>query len=186
MKTALALSHDLLAEILQAGDTVVDATMGNGHDTLFLAQLVGETGHVLAYDVQEKALANTKKRLIAAEEIKQVHLFLRGHETLKTDLPPEIAGAIFNLGYLPAGDKTIITKSATTLAALKALLPPLKVGGRILLVLYYGHPGGLTEKDALLDFCQNLPQEDFQVTLYQFLNQKNSPPMLLSLEKNKK
>lgn len=188
MKTALTLSHDLLAEIISPGDFVIDATMGNGHDTLFLAQLVGPLGKVLAYDVQQLAFDQTQHRLLTAGAAEQVQLFLRGHETLKEDLPieQELAGAIFNLGYLPKGDKSIITKSDTTISALTALLPVLKKGGRILLVLYYGHPGGTIEKDALIEFCQQLPQKDFQVALYQFLNQKNSPPMLLAIERNKK
>lgn len=183
VKNALNFGHELLQEVIQLKDTVVDATMGNGHDTLFLAQLVGNNGQVFAYDIQEKALENTKKRLTTAGELSQCHLLLKSHDQLE-DLPEEIAGAIFNLGYLPSGDKRIITKSDTTLKSLTTLLEKLKKSGRIVLVLYYGHPGGQEEKEAVLEFCKKLPQKEFSVIQYSFMNQIHEPPILIVIEKN--
>ncbi|MGX7060012.1 class I SAM-dependent methyltransferase [Vagococcus humatus] len=185
LPTALRLSHELLQEVVTSGDTVLDGTIGNGHDTLFLAQLVGKTGQVYGFDVQEKALLSTKSRLEEHEAYEQTQLFLTGHEHLDSVIPSEqqIKGAIFNLGYLPCSDKSVVTKGETTIQALKALCPKLERKGRILLVVYYGHPGGENEKDSVWDFCQTLEQSTYTVASYQFINQKNQPPLLICIEK---
>ena len=54
------LTHLLISHIIKEGSRVVDATAGNGHDTFFLSNLVGETGKVFSYDIQEVAINNTK------------------------------------------------------------------------------------------------------------------------------
>lgn len=188
LATALHYSHQLLKEIIQPNDHLIDATVGNGHDTLFLAQLVKGSGHVYGFDVQERAIHHTQEKLLAEHLDKRVTLFQQGHETLGTALPSEvqIKGAIFNLGYLPKSDKTIITQAETTLTAVQAILERLLPTGRIILVVYYGHPGGEHEKQAVLNFVQKLPQADYNVLNYQFVNQKNSPPFLLVIEKKEK
>lgn len=185
LKTALRYSHELLEDIIIPGDTVVDATMGNGNDTLFLAQLVGENGHVYSFDIQEQAIANTKNRLKEHQCENQVTLLLQGHETIGDVIEDNqlIRGAIFNLGYLPKSDKTITTHEDTTLKALNELLIRLEKKGRIILVVYDGHDGGKIEKKAVVDFVTNLPQEKFSVLNYQFINQRNSPPSLICIEK---
>jgi predicted methyltransferase len=185
LATALHFSHTLLKEIVQAGDTVVDATMGNGHDTAFLAELVGSTGQVYAFDVQEQAVQATKNRLQELDLSAQALLLQQGHETLGQVIPDttEIRAAIFNLGYLPKSDKHIITKPDTTKKALEALLSRLQAKGRIILVVYYGHEGGAAELALVNDYCQQLPQEAFNVLTYQFINQRNQPPILFCIEK---
>lgn len=187
LDNALQFSHTLLKEILKTGDVVVDATMGKGHDTLFLSQQVGTTGKVYAFDIQESALVLTEKLLSAAQCPPNYQLILAGHETVAQHLPPDtmLQGAIFNLGYLPQGDKTVVTQGSTTLVALKSLLACLAVGGRIILVVYWGHPGGENEKEALLDFCQSLPQKIWHVACYNFINQKNQPPFALCIERRR-
>lgn len=181
--TALRFSHQLLKDVVSKGDHVIDATMGNGNDTLFLAELVGSTGQVYAFDIQEQALQNTREKLAAYAE--RSTLFLAGHETIeeKIAIDQPIKAAIFNLGYLPKSDKQIITLPETTKQAMSAILKRLTVGGRMIVVIYYGHEGGEAEKDEVLQFCQNLPQEKFSVLNYQFINQKNNPPILLCVEK---
>lgn len=188
LKTSLRFSHELLEAVVTPGDTVVDATMGNGNDTLFLAQLVGETGHVYGFDVQETALLNTTKRLEEHQCLKQAHLLLQGHETLGNVLAPEeaVKAAIFNLGYLPKSDKSIVTHEETTIKALNELLIRLEEKGRIILVVYDGHDEGKVEKSAVLDFVQTLPQEKFSVLNYQFINQRNNPPSLIAIERKTK
>ncbi|MEG1503683.1 MAG: class I SAM-dependent methyltransferase [Enterococcus sp.] len=181
--TSLRFSHQLLKEVVIEGDHVIDATMGNGNDTLFLTELVGKSGQVYAFDIQEQALKNTQTRLAAADQ--QATLFLAGHETIdeKISIDQPIKAAIFNLGYLPKSDKQIITLPETTKQAMGAILKRLTVGGRMIVVIYYGHAGGETEKNEVLDFCQALPQEAYNVLSYQFINQKNTPPILLCVEK---
>lgn len=184
LKTALQFSHQLLKEIIKEGDQVIDATVGNGHDTAFLAHLVGSNGHVYGFDIQATAIEQTTKLLTEAN-LHNVTLYQQGHETIEETLPAEIPlkAAIFNLGYLPKSDKSIITKPNTTLAAVKQILPRLVQGGQIILVVYYGHPGGTEEKNAVEEYVTSLPQEEYNVLCYQFINQRNAPPFVFAIEK---
>ncbi|MBD0408331.1 class I SAM-dependent methyltransferase [Bacillus sp. 1021] len=182
----LPFSKELLKSAAQEGDITVDATMGNGHDTYFLAGLVGETGHVHAFDIQADALAKTKERLGAAFS-PRVTLHHKSHDQIKASLPKEahghVACAVFNLGYLPGGDKSITTNGRSTISAIEQLLELLKENGLIVLVVYHGHPEGKTEKNALLKYCENLDQEKVRVLSYGFLNQRNDPPFIIAIEK---
>lgn len=185
LENALHYSRTLLTNTLIPGDSVIDATVGNGNDTVLLAALVGKNGMVYGFDLQEKAIEKTKEKLLLTGLFNQVMLFNQGHETIGSVLPQDtfIAGAIFNLGYLPNGDKTIITTGKTTLIALKEILSRLRKGGLLLLVIYHGHNGGKEEKDAVLTYVQTLSQTDYTVLRYDFLNQKNNPPLLIAIEK---
>lgn len=185
LQPALEFSHTLLRPIISPGDTVVDATVGNGHDTIFLASLVGATGHVLGFDVQQQALDATATQLTLTGLSKQVQLIHDGHEHLNhyLDEGSEIAAAIFNLGYLPGSDKRVVTHGETTLRALESCLSHLRRGGIVALVVYYGHPGGEAEKDAVLDAVSQLDQHAYQVLRYGFVNQVHQPPFLLAVQK---
>ncbi|MBP2623392.1 tRNA (mnm(5)s(2)U34)-methyltransferase [Streptococcus oricebi] len=182
MLRPLQMAHQFLAEVIQPEDTVVDATMGNGHDTLFLAGLAKT---VYAFDIQEEALIKTEKRLEEAG-LTNAQLILAGHEKVDQYVTEPIRAAIFNLGYLPAADKSIITQPTTTLEALTKLCQVLSLGGRIGVMVYYGHEGGQEEKEAVLDFVSSLPQQEFTVAIYQTINQINRPPFLILIEKLKK
>ncbi|MGT2750781.1 class I SAM-dependent methyltransferase [Streptococcus orisasini] len=181
IKRPIDLSHDFLAEVLDKDSIAVDATMGNGYDTAFLAALAKT---VYAFDVQEQALQNTQKRLTQLN-LTNVKLILDGHENLDRYVTKPIRAAIFNLGYLPSADKSVITKPDTTLQAIEKILAGLEVGGRLSIMIYYGHEGGDREKDAVLEFVKELPQENFAAMLYQPLNQINTPPFLVMVEKLK-
>lgn len=187
LQTALRFSHDLLTECIVDGDVIIDATMGNGHDTLFLKKLLGNSGHLYSFDIQKEAITSTKKRLEDEADLENVSLIHQGHETIDDVLPldVEVGAAIFNLGYLPRGNKDITTTKETTLIALEMILSRLRPKGRVVLVLYSGHDSGMTEKDAVLDYAKNLSQEVFSVLTYQFINQKNNPPSLICIEKKK-
>ena len=176
LQTALHFSHQLLKEVVEPGDFVIDATMGNGHDTAFLAELVGPSGEVFAFDIQKEALINTEQKLTELNLLPQTTLFPLGHEHLHAvlDEETEITAAIFNLGYLPKSNKEIITKPATTKQALDGLLPHLVKGSRIILVVYYGHEGGSEELDLVTNYTQALPQDVYSVLRYEFINQKIS------------
>lgn len=180
MKRPIHLSHDFLAEVLDKTAVAVDATMGNGNDTAFLAGLAGQ---VLAFDVQEQALIKTQERLDSLG-LTNARLIHAGHETLDQHVD-RVRAAIFNLGYLPSADKSIITKPNTTIEALDKLLARLEVGGRVSVMIYYGHEGGDREKDAVLDYVTALDQTRFTAMLYQPLNQINTPPFLVMIEKLK-
>src|SRR5699024_2109423 len=129
---------------------------------------------------------NTHQRLTTAG-FTNVQLFCQGHETVSTVLAEqeEIKAAIFNLGYLPKSDKEIITQADTTLVAIQTILQHLTIGDRIVIVIYYGHDGEIAEKEAVLAFAEALPQENYTALTYQFINQRNAPPILLTIEKKK-
>jgi SAM-dependent methyltransferase len=149
--TLIAQQH--LAEILSDGSLAVDATVGNGHDTLFLAEQVGESGHVWGFDVQASALDHARVQLAEQGLLQRVTLLHTGHETLIGCLPEAARGALaavmFNLGYLPGSDKRVTTLPATTLQALSASLDNLRPGGLLSIMAYRGHAGGQEEADAV-------------------------------------
>ncbi|MED4788473.1 class I SAM-dependent methyltransferase [Bacillus atrophaeus] len=186
LKKILPYSKELLQMAADKGSIVVDATMGNGHDTLFLAKLVGENGHVYAFDIQESALAATRERL-GEEYVPRVTLFHKSHDKIAESLPPEadgrVAAAIFNLGYLPGGDKSVTTHGASTIKAIEQLLAMMKEDGLIVLVVYHGHPEGKAEKEELLAYCRNIDQQTARVLSYGYLNQQNDPPFIIAIEK---
>ena len=178
MKRPLEMAHDFLAQVITKEDIVVDATMGNGYDTLFLAKLAKQ---VYAFDIQEQALEKTSQRLQEAG-LTNVELLLQGHENVD-QFVREVKAAIFNLGYLPSADKSIITQPQTTIEALDKLCHMLVKGGRIAIMIYYGHDGGDIERDAVLNYVSQLPQQEYTATIYRTLNQINNPPFLVMIEK---
>lgn len=183
----LPFARILLQKAVSPGDFAVDATAGNGHDTLFLTKLVGDNGHVFSFDVQEQAILQTKKRLKEHNAEQQATLFLNSHDQLKELVPSytadKITGAIFNLGYLPGGDKEIVTTGHSTISAIEQLLELMAVEGIIVLVVYHGHPEGAIERDELLHYVSTIPQEKAHVLQYGFMNQVNSPPFIIAIEK---
>lgn len=179
MQRPIHLSHAFLAEVLDKESIALDATMGNGNDTLFLAK---HAKRVHAFDIQEQALIKTQECLTEAG-LTTVDLHLTSHAELDKYVFEPIRAAIFNLGYLPSADKRIITQAHSTLTALDKVLTLLEVGGRVSVMIYYGHEGGSEEKDAVLDFVSQLPQTKFTVMQYKPLNQVNNPPFLIMIEK---
>jgi predicted methyltransferase len=182
----LPFTRSLIQQVVQPGDTVIDCTMGNGLDTLFLASQIGPAGTVLAYDIQQEALIKTKERLQHEGCLSQARLYLKGHQTVQEELDKlssPIAAAMFNLGYRPQGDKKIVTKSSTTIAALHSIRGTLKKEGIITLIIYPGHEQGKMERDAILQEVQTWDQALFQILQYQFINQRNDPPFLIAIQK---
>ncbi len=179
-------SHWTLKKILEEGDIVIDATVGNGHDTLFLANLVGENGLVYGFDIQEEAINNAKKRLKNNKVKDRVHLMLKSHENLDKFIESNsVSAVLFNLGYLPGSDKNIITKSETTIRAIKSSLKVLKLGGFIVLVIYPGHKGGKKEKEDIIKFSKELDRKKYNILHYNYINQNDKPPEVLIIKKRK-
>ncbi|RFU60193.1 class I SAM-dependent methyltransferase [Bacillus sp. V59.32b] len=183
----LPFARMLLEKAVQPGNIAVDATAGNGIDTLFLARLTGNGGHVYAFDIQDEAIATTSHRLQSEGMRGRCTLFQTGHENMKAMIPEskfeKITAAVFNLGYLPGGDKTIATRADTTISAIEQLLEIMAPEGIIVLVIYHGHPQGADERDSLLHYVSNLPQEQAHVLQYSFINQVNHPPFIIAIEK---
>jgi tRNA A58 N-methylase Trm61 len=175
-------AHELLKQTVKEGDIVVDATMGNGYDTLLLAKLVGEEGKVVAYDVQARAIESTRERLVANGLLHRTEL--RKHSHAEMDIPNDSCSAIvFNLGYLPGYDKTLATLPETTIIALQKALDAVKVGGIIVIVVYPGHPEGKAEQAALEKFVETIPYPHFIILKHQYMNIVNCPPFIYAIEK---
>ena len=183
MLRAIKLAHLLMRQSLKPGDLVIDATVGNGHDTSLLAELVGSSGCVIGFDVQEAALAAAAKRVKNLSQVKLVHA---GHENLAEQLPADrhqsLAVVMFNLGYLPGAPKEIMTRAETTLAALRQALTHLKLHGLVTLILYPGHPGGEEEAEAVRSYVKQLTQS-FAVTGYARINALSPAPELIVIER---
>ena len=178
----LEVARQLIRGRVQHHDTVIDATMGNGNDTLFLAQLVKERGKVLAYDIQEQAIAKTRERLEREGVADRVELLLASHEEMAA-LNVRAAAIMFNLGYLPGGDKQVTTQPESTIRAIQSGLNLLRPGGIMTIMIYWGHPAGMLEKEAVEAFCQGLDQSRYLALKYQYINQRNQAPYLLAIER---
>ncbi|KYH28138.1 16S rRNA m(4)C1402 methyltransferase [Clostridium thermopalmarium DSM 5974] len=180
---SMNLAKNIAIRKLDKGDIAVDATMGNGNDTVFLANLVGEEGKVYSFDIQEVALENTQRKLIENNIFNRVQLIHDGHENIDKYVKENVNLIMFNLGYLPKASHEITTKGETTIIALEKSLKILNKGGVILIVIYYGHENGKVEKEMVEEFTSKLNQKEYNVVRLQFINQINNPPMLIAVEK---
>lgn len=184
---ALTFSKQLLAQVLGPGDVVVDATAGNGHDALFLAGLVAPGGIVHCFDIQAEALARTGALVAEAGRADMVRLHAAGHEALARVLPEadrgRVRAVVFNLGFLPGGDASVVTRPDTTLAALDAARAVLGPGGIVAVVCYTGHPGGAAEARAVAGWCAALPFDRWRVARYELVNKPGDPIVLFFLER---
>lgn len=170
------------------GGCAVDATVGNGHDTVFLARQVGPAGRVYGFDVQEAALTRARQRLAAAGLQDRTVLYCAGHEALASTLPRGCHGHVhvvaFNLGYLPGGvDPVLVTRPETTIPALEQAVAVLAPGGLVTVVLYPGHAGGREEAEAVRCWAAALDPGIARTATYHLLNQPNDPPRLIVVEK---
>lgn len=176
--------HTLLQRAITPGDVVIDATAGNGRDTVFLAGCVGPTGTVYAFDIQEPALQATA--IATSNLAARVRLVHAGHHAMLDHVDPtdvgDVAAVVFNLGYLPGGDKAIMTTSETTIAGVEQALTILRPDG-MLVVVCYKHDHGQREYEALREVLQSIPQRQASVLEYNFINQMGNPPMAFVVSK---
>jgi hypothetical protein len=184
--THLTFAHRDWAHLLQPGDRVIDATCGNGHDTLVLAQLVlrDDLDQILyALDIQEKAIHATRERLAAHlspslfKKIKLIH-------TCHSRFPGELAAAsvkliVYNLGYLPGGNKSITTRTETTLASLLNALTLIQPGGALSITCYPGHSEGKKEEKQIIDWASSLDSREWSCRHHRWLNRLHSPSLLI-------
>ena len=178
--------HHILTNHLQEGDHAVDATAGNGYDTLFLAKQVGPSGKVIAIDIQDYAIQSTRERLDSAGLIDRVKLVSEDHALALTKLivdnHEKVAAITFNLGYLPGSDKSIQTRAESTEEALTASIQLLNPGGYLCVTAYRGHGGGIAEAETVGAFMRKSQKEGHSVD-YHEPESSNSPPILWVLKK---
>ena len=178
----LSQAHSVVRPAIPSGGLAIDGTVGNGHDTQMLAQAVGAGGQVYGFDVQHAAIEATTKRLQAAGLANRVTCFEVGHEHMDQHVPEGAVGhvdaAMFNLGYLPGSDKSVITAPDTTLRGLEHALRCIRPGGVLTVVTYIGHAGGQPEAEAVDAWAASLDQADARVLAYEFVNRKTAPQLL--------
>ncbi len=167
-RRAVDLAHQALSAVEDGLQFAIDATVGNGYDTRFLAEQVGLHGHVWGIDIQAEAIQSAEDRLNAAGLRDRVTLIQGDHAQLETLIPVgriggKVDAIMFNLGYLPGGNKSKITHPASTVTALRMALPLLREGGALTLVAYRGHPGGREEAAAVVDLLRSLPEARYAV-----------------------
>lgn len=181
---SLSLVHKILEENVKKGDLVIDATAGRGYDTAFLCELVGESGKVIAFDIQEEAVESTRA-LLDEEGYKNAEVHLDSHENMGSyAVSGEVSAVVFNLGYLPKGDHSIYTHAESTEKAVSAALELLKKGGIVCVSVYYGGDSGYEEKNALAEWFKTLDDKRFQVIKVEFYNWKKDPPFPYFIIKN--
>ena len=162
---------------------MIDATAGNGGDTLFLADLTGPSGKVYSFDIQQKAHDNTLDKLKAAGLESRVVQIPDGHQNMDLYVKEKVRAVMFNLGYLPGGDHSIGTKGASTAEALQKAMQHLEVNGIITVVVYYGGDSGFEEKEFIMEFIKTIDSKQYAVMKTEFVNQVNCPPILICIEK---
>ncbi len=185
LRSARYIAAEALERVIGPGDTAVDATMGNGHDTLALCRLVGPSGHVYAFDVQPDAVERTRQRLGEAGMLERATLFCLGHERLAEQEIPPAAAVVFNLGWLPGGDHAVTTRWETTRQAAEGALGLLRPLGALVICAYPGHPEGERERDALIEWLASLPPQRFNVLWHKFLNAGPGAPECFIVQKQR-
>lgn len=167
-----------IQEQVQPGDLCIDATMGNGNDTLLLSTLCGKKGHVFAFDIQEQALTSTRQKLQSADVPDNYTLLLESHTHMDSYAEPDsVSCIVFNLGYLPGGDHNKATRPDSSIEALKKGLSLLKKGGLISLCIYSGGDSGFEERDAVLQWLKELDPRKYLVIRSDYYNRPNNPPI---------
>ncbi len=182
-RSARFWAAELVGPALYPGAVAVDATMGNGRDTLWMCRQVGPEGRVYAFDVQPEAVARTRALLKEEDVSERATLFCEGHQRMAQRVKEPVDAVMFNLGWLPGAEHAVTTLTETTLEAADAALSLLKPGGLLTICVYPGHAEGARERDALIDWAAALDAARYDALLKRYLNQPNDPPLLIAVRK---
>lgn len=175
MLRLLDLQKQLILSHLGEGDVAVDFTMGNGHDTEFLSKTVGARGKVYAFDIQSEAIESTRKNLAAAGCEENYTLIQDSHHNVKNYVQGEIKAGMFNLGYLPGGDKSITTMRETTMPAIEAAVSMLGRNSILCVAVYPGHAEGDAEGKMVSEYLSTLNRFVYSVAQIRIINSPTSP-----------
>lgn len=177
------MAHEWLRHVIQPGDRVIDATLGNGHDALFLAQCVGERGKVFGFDVQEQALHSATQHLRNHGILESAYEWhWASHARMGELVRNPVKVVMFNLGYLPGADHSVITTAEDTLAALAAAAELIVPGGMLTVVCYLGHAGGEREALAVKEWASEQGSR-WHVVHYEKWATQQAAPELIAMQK---
>jgi len=178
------LLHRFLELFVREGDCVADCTLGKGYDTAFLAARIGLQGYLYGFDIQASAVRNAEERLVRLGFPPERHLLVQDtHERIDRYINRPVRLFVYNLGYLPEGDRSIVTRTDSTVNSIRTALPLLEKGGLISLVLYPGHPEGAREALAVKNFLALLSATSHRVMHWQYLNTKNDAPEIMVVQR---
>ena len=179
--------HHFLSSRIGEGDNVVDATLGNGHDALFLSKAISDSGHLFGFDIQILAIDNSTKLLTDQGIEERATLIKESHARMAEFIPMQFHGHIrcimFNLGYLPGTDKSITTAIESTISALDQGCRLLDKHGLISLLAYTGHSGGMDEYIAVKTWAESLNMTEFRVSIQNLLPDHKHPPRWILIER---
>lgn len=181
MVDLLSLQKYFILSHLKEGDNAVDFTMGNGHDTAFLSQTVGERGHVTAFDIQPGALASTAANLRGWGCPENWRLICASHHLAAEFIHEPIKAGMFNLGYMPgSGNKSLTTMRTTTLPAVENALSMLDRDSILMVAVYPGHPEGEAEGEELQKYFATLSRYKLCIAKFQMCNSPTSPYFMIA------
>lgn len=179
----LSLAHEYWEKLLHPEDIAIDATMGNGQDTLKLAQLLHHSdSRIIAIDIQQKAIDQTKERLCSAlseEQFHRIAFYCQNHaeiDQIQIPKPPRLI--VYNLGYLPGADKTLTTLTATTMQSIEKAVQIVSPDGALSITCYPGHEEGSREQHAILEWATHLSPSEWQICHHTWINRPRSPNLL--------
>ena len=184
MMDLLSMHKQFLQAHLFSGAHAVDFTMGNGHDTLWLARAVGPQGHVDAFDVQSAAVENTRARLEGEGMLSHCRLIHDSHDRVLSYVKEPFDAGVFNLGWLPGSDKSVTTSRRTTLPAVRDAVSLVAPGGLLLVAVYPGHAEGRAEGLELETYFSALSRFEFSVSCLKIVNSPDAP-YFFALERKK-
>lgn len=184
-RSARYWAAELIGPALFPGAVAVDATMGNGQDTLWLCEQVGDAGRVYAFDVQPEAVARTRQRLTNAGMLDRAMLHCSGHEHMAEVIAEPVDAVMFNLGWLPGAGHGVTTQAQTTLKAVDAALSILKSDGLMTVCVYPGHAEGRRELEALLEWASGLDPKRYDALIKCYINQPNDPPRMIAVKRKR-
>ncbi|MBE6665334.1 MAG: 16S rRNA (cytosine(1402)-N(4))-methyltransferase [Ruminococcaceae bacterium] len=175
MINLLEIEKNFLIPHIKKGGVAVDFTMGNGHDTLWLSEAMGENGKVYAFDIQPQALESSRKLLEANGAAPNYTLILDSHSNVLDYVKEKICIGMFNLGFLPGGDKSITTKRETTMIAIRAAIELLDADGALLIAVYPGHEEGTIEGELIEQELMTLNRRELCASKFKIVNSPTSP-----------
>lgn len=188
MSNLIRQCHAHVKRVLKKDDVAIDCTVGNGNDTVFLANIVGKNGLIIGFDVQKNAINSTKNNLIKNNVEAEVCLICENHANILENVDSvhhkKIKVIMFNLGYLPGGDKTLVTTPENTILAFDGALKILKKGGSLVVMVYVGHPGGENEWLSIQEWFCSLDENNYNLSFLVPPEQKGPKVFFIRKESN--